>query len=111
MFDSNVITTKIPSFDPPKIIPSIYMTVQTIDSEGNMGNISKTMLIDISVKMGIMENINIGADCNPKEISHFKSLFKELCDVFSWSYDKIPSIDLSIVEHEIKFYDNSKPIW
>ena len=67
------------------------------------------MLIDISVKTGIVENIQIGADCNPEEIACFTSLFKEFCDVFSWSYDEIPGIDPSIVEHEIKIYENENP--
>ena len=55
--DLEAINTEIPSFDQPEIVPSSYTTVHTIDSEGNMGNISKTLLIDISVKTGIMENI------------------------------------------------------
>ena len=55
--DSEAIKTEIPSFDQPEIVPSSYTTVHTIDSEGNMGNLSKTLLIDISVKTGIMENI------------------------------------------------------
>ena len=67
-----------------------------------MGNISTTMLIDISVKAGIVENIQIGADCSPKEIACFTSLFKKFRDVFAWSYKKIPDIDPSIDEKEIK---------
>ena len=35
-------------------------------------------------------------------------LFKEFCDVFSWSYEEMPGIDPRIVEHEIKTYPNSK---
>ena len=57
MIDSEAIKTKIPSFDQPEIVPSSYTTVHTIASEGNMGSLSKTLLIDISVKTGIMENI------------------------------------------------------
>ena len=102
MIDSDVMKTKIPSFDPPEMVPSAYTTVQTIDSEGNMGNISKTMLIDISVKTGIVENIQNGEACNLEEIAHFTSIFKEFCDVFAWSHKKIPKIDNSIDEKEIK---------
>lgn len=105
-----MIKTEIPSFDPPEMVPSAYTTIQTIDSKGNMGNTSKIMLIDISVKMGIVENIHIGANCNPDEIACFTSLFKEFRDVFPSSYDEIPGIDPSIFKHEIKIYDNTKPI-
>ena len=108
--DSEAIKTEISFFDQPEIVPSSYTTIHTIDSEGNMGNLSKTLLIDISVKTGIMENIQIGADCNPEEIAAFTALFKEFRDVFAWSYDEMPGIDPSIVEHEIKTYDNAKPI-
>lgn len=59
------------------------MTIQTMEVEGHMGNISKTLLIDISIKIGIVENIQIGADSNPEEIASFTCLFKEFCDVFT----------------------------
>ena len=35
-------------------------------------------------------------------------LFHEFRDVFAWSYDEIPGIDSSIVEHEIKMYPDVK---
>ena len=41
------------------------------------------MLIDILVKTGNVENIQIGADWNPKEIARFTSLFKEFYDFFA----------------------------
>jgi len=68
------------------------MTIQTLDSEGNMGNLSKTLLIDISVKIGSVENIQVGADCTPEEIASFTCLFKEFCDVFAWSYEEMPNM-------------------
>ena len=71
---------------------------------------SPSIISDISVMTDIVENIQIGADCNPEEIESFTCLFKELCDVFAWSYEEMPGIDLSIFEHEIKLYDNAKPI-
>jgi hypothetical protein len=57
----------------PSLLPS---TSYPILSEGNLGNISKTISIDISVKPGVMENIQIGADCSPEEIKAYTSLFK-----------------------------------
>ena len=86
------------------------MTIQTFEVKGNMGNISNTLLIDIFVNPGIMENIQIGADCNSEEIASFTCLFKEFCDVFAWSYEEMSGIDLSIVEHDIKVYDNARSV-
>ena len=60
------------------------------------------------VKTGIVENIQIGANFTPEEIARFTSLFKELCDMFTWSYDEITIIDPSIVEKKINIYDNAK---
>lgn len=75
-----------------------------------MGNISKTLLINISIKRSIMENIDIGADCNPEEIASFTYLYKEFFDVFTQSHEEMPNINPSIVLHEIKLYDDAKPI-
>jgi hypothetical protein len=47
----------------PSLLPS---TSYPILFEGNLGNISKTISIDISVKPGVMENIHIGAHCSPE---------------------------------------------
>ena len=71
-------------------------------SEGNMENISATIPINISINPDIVENIHIGANCSPKEIAIYTSLFKEFHDIFSWSYEEMPSIDPSIVVLSLK---------
>ena len=80
------------------------------DSELNLGNISRTIPIDISVKPRIVENIHIGVSCTDDEIQLYKALFQELCDVFTWSYEEIPGIDPAIFVHEIKTYLDAKPV-
>ena len=81
------------------------------DSELNLGNISRTIPIDISVKLGIVENIHIGGSCTKDEIQTYKALFQEFRDVFAWSYEEMRGIDLAIVVHEIKTCPDAKPIW
>ena len=66
-----------------------------------MANMSPTIQVDISKKPGIVENITIDASCSPEEVTAYKTLFQEFCDVFAWSYTKIPRIDVFIVEHHI----------
>ena len=80
------------------------------DSELNLGNISRTIPIDISVKLGIVENIHIAASCTDDEIQLYKALFQEFRDVFAWSYEEMPGIDPAIVVHEIKTYPDAKPV-
>ena len=93
---------QILSPDVPKIISSPYKTIQTLDLDGNMGNISKTFLIDISIMTRIMANIQIGANRNHEEIVSFTCHFKDFYDVFPWSDEEMHGIDPFIVKHEIK---------
>lgn len=76
--------------------------------EGNMANILETILIDISRTPDVMENMFINADRSPKEICTYTALFKELCDVFAWSYKEMPDIGPHIIKHKIKTYENEK---
>ena len=75
-----------------------------------MGNITETRPIDISVKPGIVENIHIGRNCSPEEVTVYTALFKEFRDFFAWSYEEMPGIDPSIVIHEIKTYPDARPV-
>jgi hypothetical protein len=51
-----------------------------------MANISPTVKIDISIKLGIIEEITIGAARSPEELTTYKALFQEYQDIFSCSY-------------------------
>src|SRR5271168_1479187 len=66
------------------------------DSELNLANISQTIPLDISVKLGIVENVHIGASCTEDEIQTYKALFQEFRNVFAWSYEEILGIDPAI---------------
>lgn len=68
------------------------------------------MFIDISEKLGVMENIQLSQSCSLNKIKAYTTLFKEFCYVFTWSYEEMPGIDPSIVVHEIKTYDDAKPV-
>lgn len=50
------------------------------------------MPIDISVKVGIVENIHIGVTYSLEEIQLYTNLFKEFFNMFAWSHEEIPSI-------------------
>ena len=75
-----------------------------------MENIIETLLINISRNPGIVENVFVGADCSLEEIQIYTDIFKEFCNVFSWSYEEMPGIDPKIVEHEITMYPDAKPV-
>jgi hypothetical protein len=90
--------------------PINLLATQEIYAEGNMATIAATIPINISQNHGIMENVFVGADCSPEEIQIYTDLFKEIRDVFSWSYEEMPGIDPKIVEHEITTYPDAKPV-
>jgi hypothetical protein len=69
--------------------PPVSKPTRDFFYEGNLGNISRTIPMDISIKPGIVENVHIGASCSPEEIQTYKALFQEFCDVFAWSYKEM----------------------
>jgi len=89
-------------------VKELQSPIKNPDSELNLGNISRTNPIDISVQPGIVENVHIGASCTENEIQKYKALFQEFRDVFAWSYEEMPGIDPTIVVHEIKTYPDAK---
>jgi hypothetical protein len=88
----------------------VPLDTHDIYAEGNMVSISPTIQIDISRTPSKIENINIGADCFPEETLIYTNLFKEFRDVFAWSYEEMPGINLHIVKHEIRTYLDAKPV-
>jgi hypothetical protein len=48
-----------------------------------MVDISPTVKIDISIKLGIVEEITIATACSPEELTAYKALFQEYQDIFS----------------------------
>jgi hypothetical protein len=87
------------------------LAMHAVYAKGNMESIAETIPIDISRTHGIIENVLIRDDFSHEEIQIYTDLFKELCDVFSWSYEEMPGIDPRIFEHEIMTYLNAKPVW
>ena len=79
-------------------------------ADGSMENLSPTIPINISHDPGKVENVYIMADCSLDEIKEYTELFKEFCDIFSWSYDKTPGINPRILEHETNTYMDMKPV-
>ena len=78
--------------------------------EGNLSNMSNTILINISSNPKVTDNIMIRADCSLEEIQIYTALFKEYRGIFAWTYEEMPRIDPWIVEHEIKTYLGVKPV-
>jgi hypothetical protein len=116
------------SFDPPSqasictietkdLIPSgnidwFNNPIPTPDDfeEGNIANISPTVKINISIKLGIIEEITIGVAFSPEELTAYKALFQEYQYIFTWSYTNMPDLDPSIIEHRIDTWLDVTPV-
>jgi hypothetical protein len=79
------IEENIQSIFPSDIVdnPQSPILTQYTISEGNLGNISQTINVDISEKEGVMEHIQLGANFSTEEIQDYTALFKEFHDVFA----------------------------
>ena len=66
--------------------------------------------MDISFKHGIVEHVHLIHKRSTSKSEIYMALFKEFQDVFTWSYEEIPSIDPLIVVHDIKAYPVVKPV-
>ncbi|MCY6488209.1 hypothetical protein, partial [Actinobacillus pleuropneumoniae] len=84
--------------------------VYQVSFKGNMGNLTQTQPIDISVKLRIVKHIHVRITCTPEEIQLYTDLFREFRDVFASSYEEMIDIDPSIVVHEIPTYPRAKPV-
>lgn len=66
--------------------------------------------ISISTKPTVVENIHVRKSCSPSELDSYPTLFCEFRYIFAWSYEEMPGIESSIVEHKIKMYLDFKPV-
>ena len=94
----------------PLVFDFLSNTVKTVDSKRNLSNIEETIAINILTKTDVEENIHVGKFCSPSELEIYNALFREFRDFFAWSYNEMPGIHSSIVEHEIKMYPDVKPV-
>jgi len=74
-----------------------------------MSNISPTIKVNISRKLGIVKEILLGATCSPKELTSYKFLFQEYRNIFTWTYSKMLGISPTIVEHHIDTWPDAHP--
>ena len=68
-----------------------------------------TELIDFSVPDQPRE-IRIGSSLSPDERSELINLLKSYLDVFAWSYEDIPGLDPTIVQHHLPILPHARPV-
>ena len=56
------------------------------------------------------KSTKIGADWEEKIKKDLIRFLRENIDVFAWSHEDMPGIDLSIITHRLNIYPSSKPV-
>ena len=69
------------------------------------------VLEDISLDEKNLERCTrIGADLEERIKKDLVCFLRKSIDVFAWSHEDIPGIDLSVITHHLNVYPSSKPI-
>ena len=110
---------------PPAPISHVCDVVDVGDTDDPLGGQSKC---DYDIKdrkvtliSGSIELIDLGAQDQPREIrigfslspderSRLIDLLKTYLDVFAWSYEDMPGLDLTIVQHHLPILPHAKPV-
>ena len=99
MVSSNIVTN-----------PHPLVLIHGVESKCNLSNITKTVLVDISTKPRIVENIYMGKICFSSELRSYMALFNEFRDICACTYEENLGIDPSIMAHEIRTYPDAKSV-
>ena len=70
---------------------------------------SSTELIDFGAS-DYPREIRIGSSLSPDERSRLIDLLRSYLDVFAWSYEDMPGLDPSIVQHRLSILPRARPI-
>ena len=96
-----------------------YLAVPAMDEQAQMMNIEERRVVAEPIEA--LENISLDED-DPKKSTkiwadlkekikkdHIRFL-RENIDVFAWSHEDMPGIDLSFITHRLNVYPSSKPV-
>ncbi|XP_075665626.1 uncharacterized protein LOC142635330 [Castanea sativa] len=87
-----------------------HMQTMSID-EKRITTESIEVLEDIPLEEGNLEKYTkVGASMGEKTKQDLVQFLKKSIDVFAWSHEDMPGIDLSVITHRINVYPSSKPI-
>ena len=81
------------------------------ENEGSKPNIEETKVVNLADKGENEKLIKIGVNV-PKDMkSKLIALLKEFREIFAWSYQDMPRLDIKIVMHRIPIKPKCPPVW
>ena len=96
-----------------------YLAVLAMDEQAQMMNIEERRVVAEPIEA--LENISLDEDDPEKSTKIWADLeekikkdhirfLRENIDVFAWSHEDMPGIDLSFITHRLNVYPSSKPV-
>ena len=96
-----------------------YLAMLAMDEQAQMMNIEERRVVAEPTEA--LENISldeddpekstrIGADLEENVKKDLTRFLRENIDVFAWSHEDMPGIDLSVITHCLNVYPSSKPV-
>ena len=96
-----------------------YLAVPAMDEQAQMMNIEERRVVAEPIEA--LENISLDEDDPEKSTKIWADLeekikkdhirfLRENIDVFAWSHEDMPGIDLSFITHRLNVYPSSKPV-
>ena len=96
-----------------------YLAVPAMDEQAQMMNIEERRVVAEPIEA--LENISLDEDDPEKSTKIWADLeekikkdhirfLRENIDVFAWSHEDMPGIDLSFITHRLNVYLSSKPV-
>ena len=66
--------------------------------------------INLGVELGSQKPVFISSQLTEQEKEQLVTLLKEYMDVFVWTYDEMPGLDLGLVVHALNVDPGVKPV-
>ena len=66
--------------------------------------------INLGAGLGSQKPIFISSQLTAQEKEQLVALLRRYVDVFSWTYDEMPSLDLGLVVHPLNLNPGNKPV-
>ena len=125
IFEYSLVSQHFPLIAPPASTAHVYDVNDMGDTDDPLGGQSEsnydtedrkvTLVSDTTewIDFGVPDQpkeIRIGSSLSPDERSKLIDMLRSYLDVFAWSYEDMPSLDPTIVQHHLPVLPHARPV-
>ena len=125
IFEYSLVSQHFPLIAPPASAAHVYDVNDMGDTDDPLGGQSKsnydtedmkvTLVSDTTewIDFGVPDQpreIRIGSSLSPDERSKSIDMLRSYLDVFAWSYEDMPGLDPTIVQHHLPILPHARPV-